>query len=92
MSEYIEIETELSDDGEQMDIDTNLVLSEDGVEVYETAVSLEEGSPVAQALAGIEGIAQLQIEGSSMVVTREPNAPWHTIVADISAALKDFFL
>ena len=92
MSEYIEIETELSDDGEEMYISTNLTLAEDEAEVYESAAAMEEGSPVAQALAMIEGIVQLRLEGGDMVITRDPDAPWHAMVADISAALKDFFL
>ncbi len=92
MSEYIEIETELSDDGEEMYISTNLTLAEDEAEVYESAAAMEEGSPVAQALAMIEGIARLRLEGGDMVITRDRDAPWHAMVADISAALKDFFL
>ena len=92
MSEYIEIETELSDDGDEMFFFTNLTLAEGGVEQYDSPAVMEEGSPVAQALAVIEGIARLQIEGREMTITREPDAPWHVIVADVSAALKDFFL
>lgn len=92
MSEYIEIETELSDDGEEMFFYTNLTLAEGAAEQYDSPAAMEEGSPVAQALAVIEGIARLEIEGSEMAVIREPNAPWHVIVADVSAALKDFFL
>jgi hypothetical protein len=92
MSEYIEIETELSDDGAEMYFTTNLTLAEGAAEQYDSSAAMEEGSPVAQALAVIEGIAWLQIEGSDMTIIREPDAPWHVIVADVSAALKDFFL
>jgi hypothetical protein len=92
MSEYIEIETELSDDGEEMLFYTNLTLTEGEAEQYDSPTAMEEGSPVAQALAVIEGIARLEIDGSEMAVIREQNAPWHVIVADVSAALKDFFL
>lgn len=92
MSEYIEIETELSDDGQAMYFYTNLRLTDQGVEEYHTTAEMEVGSPVAQALAVIEGIVYLRLEGDEIVVRSEPGAPWHAIVADISAALKDFFL
>ena len=92
MSEYIEIETELSDDGEQMEIYTNLSLAVEGVEEYESVEEMAEGSPVAQALAMIDGITRLHIEEGDMIVAKLPDTPWHVIVSDISAALKDFFL
>lgn len=92
MSEYIEIETELSDGGGEMYFYTNLTLADGEAEQYDSPTAMEEGSPVAQALAIIEGIARLQIDGQEMIITRESDAPWHVIVADVSAALKDFFL
>ena len=92
MSEYIEIETELSDDGSQIYLYTNLRLTDQAVEEYQDTAAMEVGSPVAQALAVIDGIAHLRLEGDEMVITPEPNAAWHAIVADVSAALKDFFL
>ncbi len=92
MSEYIEIETELSDDGSTLTVYTNLRLNEGESEQYHSSEQLEEGSPVAQALAVIEGIHFLQIEGSDLTVQRNPDVPWHIIISDISAALKDFFL
>jgi hypothetical protein len=92
MSEYIDIETELSDDGEKMYFYTNLTLADGELETYESPEAMEEGSPVAQALALLAGISRLQIEGSEMTITRDPEFPWHVIVADVSAALKDFFL
>jgi hypothetical protein len=92
MSEYIEIETEVSDDDSTLTVYTNLRLNDGEAEKYYSSEELEEGSPVAQALAVIEGIAYLQIEGSDLTVQREPDTPWHIIISDISAALKDFFL
>lgn len=92
MSEYIEIETEMSDDGTRMHFFTNLTLTDRGEEDYGTVAAMEEGSPVAQALAVVPGIATLHIEESEMTITREPDAEWYLIVADVSAALKDFFL
>ncbi|MFQ5421675.1 MAG: NifU N-terminal domain-containing protein [Anaerolineae bacterium] len=92
MSEYIEIQTELSDDGRTMSFYTNLTLSEGEVETYDSPAAMEEGSPVAQAFAVVDGIAQLRLEGSDMHITRAADAPWHSIVADVTAALKDFFL
>ncbi len=92
MSEYIEIETEISDDGRTMYIYTNLALAEGSSESYHSTTAMEEGSPVAQALAVVEGVAELMINDRNLTITRQPEADWHVIVADISAALKDFFL
>ena len=92
MSEYIEIETEANDDGKRIIVYTNLRLAEGYVEDYNSRESLEEGSPVAQALAMIDGIAHLRIEDSDLIITREPDVEWHIIVEELSAALKDFFL
>ena len=92
MSEYIEIETEMSDDGEEILIYTNLALTEGGVEEYDSVAEMEEGSPVAQALAVVAGIGRLRMEENELIVIPEPGADWHIIVEDISAALKDFFL
>lgn len=92
MSEYIEIETELSDDNSQLNVYTNLRLNEGEIEYYFSIEEMEEGSPVAQTLAIIEGISTLQIQGSEITVRREPDVAWHIIISEISAALKDFFL
>ena len=92
MSEYIEIETELTDDDSTLTVYTNLRLNEGEAEQYYSLEELEEGSPVAQTLAVIQGIRFLQIEGSDLTVRRDPDTPWHIIISDISAALKDFFL
>lgn len=92
MSEYIEIETELSDDNATLTVYTNLRLNDGEAEEYLSVDALEEGSPVAQALAVIEGIRYLKIEGGDLTVQRDPETPWHVIISDISAALKDFFL
>ena len=92
MSEYIEIETELSDDDSTLTVYTNLRLNDGTAEEYLSGEALEEGTPVAQALAFIEGITYLKIEGSDLIVQRDPDTPWHIIISDISAALKDFFL
>lgn len=92
MSEYIEIETEISDDGRHLHVTTNLRLVDGGPEQYASADEMEEGSPVAQALAVVPGIAGLRLEADEMIVTRAPEADWHVIIADLTAALKDFFL
>jgi hypothetical protein len=92
MSEYMEIETELSDDGSQMFFYTNLKLAEGEAELYESAKEMEEGSAVAQALAVVGGIEMLFIDGRDLTISRDPDVDWHVIVADVSAALKDFFL
>lgn len=92
MSEYIEIETELSDDGAQLFFYTNLKLTDGAAEIYDSVGDMEEGSPVAQALAVVAGIKHLEIDGRDLTVIRDPEYDWHIIIADISAALKDFFL
>ncbi len=92
MSEYIEIETELSDDETTMYLYTNLPLAEDGRETYASLEAMEEGSPVAQALSVVEGIETLVIDGRNLTLTRDSDADWYAIVADVSAALKEFFL
>ncbi len=92
MSEYIEIETEESDDGNVMHFYTNLKLAEEGVETYDSVTAMEEGSAIAQALSVIEGILYLRIEEGEMSITRDAMTPWHAIVGDVSAILKDFFL
>ena len=90
MSEYIEIEAELGDDGVIV-FETNLPLAA-GQERYASAAALEEGSPVAQALSVIPGIAALTISGGQMILTAAADADWHVLVADVTAALKEFFL
>lgn len=92
MSEYMEIETEIDDDNLTMHISTNLKLADSEPEKYDSLEALEEGSSVAQALSMIDGIAHLTIDGKNMILVRDPEAPWHSLVGDISAALKDFFL
>lgn len=93
MSEYIEIETELNeDDPRQIYVYTNLTLATGEAEVYHSRAEMEEGSPVAQALAIIEGIEALRLEEDEMLITRKAEADWHVIAADVSAALTDFFL
>ena len=92
MSEYMEIESELSDDGQAIYFYTNLQLTDGDEESYDSLAALEEGSPVAQALAVIEGISALHLAGTEMVLTLQPDAAWHIVAEDVSAALKDFFL
>ena len=92
MSEYIEIESEASEDGNRIFVYSNLRLAEGDLEEYASREAMEEGSPIAQSLAMIDGIAHLRIEDSDLIITREADAEWVLIVEDVSAALKDFFL
>ncbi|MBP6016852.1 MAG: NifU N-terminal domain-containing protein [Candidatus Promineofilum sp.] len=92
MSEYIDIETELGDNGMVM-FRTNLKLTAaGGQEFYASADELEEGSPVAQALAVVTGIENVTISEGQMTIGTLPDADWHAVIADVTAALKDFFL
>ena len=90
MSEYIEIETEIDENG-RIYITTNLPLSHE-VEAYDSLAAMEEGTPVAQALSVVDGITHLQIDGSELTITPDEDTPVHMIVNDVTAVLKDFFL
>jgi hypothetical protein len=92
MSEYIEIEAELDEDGE-IHFATNLRLTaKDRPEAYGSVAEMEEGSPVAQALAVVAGIATLSLDGERLTITGQPEADWHAIITDVKAALTEFFL
>ena len=92
MSEYIEIETETSDDNRVMYFYTNLKLTDQDNEFYESINAMEEGSAFANALAVVEGIETLQIEGGDLTLKKDPDAEWHMIVGDVTAVIKDFFI
>lgn len=92
MSEYIEIETELGDEPGQITFYTNLELAIDGREEYSSAAAIAEGSPLAQMFALIEGIESLELDGRTMIVSFDPAVPWHLIVEEATAVLKEFFL
>jgi hypothetical protein len=91
MSEYIEIETEIGDNG-RLYISTNLPLGEGEPETYDSVEAMEEGSPVAQALAVVEGIRLLHISHNDLVIETDVAVGVHVVVAEVTAVLKDFFL
>jgi hypothetical protein len=93
MSEYVNIQPEATDDPDVMHLITNLMLTpQDEPEVYPTPEDGDEGTPLAQTLFGVPGLAALHINGSEMVVQREQDVEWHDLIEDISDALRDFFL
>jgi hypothetical protein len=92
MSEYIEIETELGDEPGQIVFYTNLELAVDGREQYHSPAAIAEGSPLAQMLSPLEGIESLTIDGRTMTIAFDPAVPWHIIVEEATAVLKEFFL
>ncbi|MEZ4517582.1 MAG: hypothetical protein R3C44_12395 [Chloroflexota bacterium] len=93
MSEYIEIEAELDEDGRTIFFQTNLPLTAgEATETYDSPEALAFGSPVAQMLAGIDGITAAEITGDVLLVVCESPAGWHMVAADVSAALKDLYL
>lgn len=92
MSEYIEIETEATADPTVMIFNTNLRLIDLDSEEYASPEMMEEGSALAQALAQVEGLLRLRIEEHELIVTRDLAVPWHLIIAEVNAAMKDFFL
>lgn len=92
MSEYIEVEAELREGGVIL-FETNLPLAGEEVpEAYRSPSEMEEGSPLAQALATVGGVLSLQISANSLLVQTEADADWHVVIADVTAVLKDFFL
>lgn len=92
MSEYIDIGAQFGDDPLVVVLHTNLRLTDEVAEQYASPDALEEGSPLAQALAFVPGIAALHLDGGTLTITRDPDEEWHAIIADVSAALKEFFL
>ena len=92
MSEYIDIRVEYEDNPAVARIVCNLDLAPDGPEHYPDRAAGDEGTPLAQYLFGIEGLAALDLDGGKLTVRREPGAEWHALIDEISAALKDFFL
>ena len=92
MSEYITVNVQIGDDPDQVRLVTNLNLAPDGPESYASRDEGDSGSPLAQALFGIDGLAVLDIDGSTLTVWRDPDVEWHTLIDAITAALKDFFL
>ncbi len=93
MSEYITVEMRPTADPDVVEIITNQPLAPAGDEFYPDFEAGDQGSPLAQTLFnGAAGIAALAIRGSTLVITRHPDAPWEAIVDDVRDALRDFFL
>ena len=93
MSEYIDIQHETTDDPAVMLLRTNLNLTpEGGPEIYPDRDSGEEGSPLAQALFYIPGLAALTMDDAELLVARGPDVEWHDLIEDVTDALRDFFL
>lgn len=92
MSEYIDIQTDSGDEPHTLIFMTNVLLAEGEPERYDSVTALEEGSPLAQALAVVPGLHQVRLDSREMVVTYHPDVPQHIIVADVSAVIRDFFL
>lgn len=93
MSEYISIEPDVSEDGRFIQFQTNLPLSEPGErEQYDSPAAMDEGSPVAQCLAAVGGILTLVLHEDALTVTIDDETDAHTVIADVAAALRDFFL
>jgi hypothetical protein len=93
MTEYIEIKTELTHDPEVIRLLTNLDLTAGGPpESYASPEEGESGSPLAQAIFSVPGIAELSLEGREARLRRMAEVEWHDLINDVSDALKDFFL
>jgi hypothetical protein len=93
MSEYVTVETELTDHPDVLEIVTNQVLTAAPEEVYASAEEGDVGSPIAQMLfEGVPGLRALTITRHTLIVTRDPDYTWEEIVDDVRDALRDFFL
>jgi hypothetical protein len=92
MSEYIEFEAVPTADPNVMIIATNLQLAEGEDEQYDSPAAMETGSALAQMLSSITGIEAMQIHGRELVVRNDGETPWHLIVAEISAIVREFVL
>ncbi len=92
MSEYIEIESELSDDGRSVTFYTNLPLTQGEIEQYSSLEEMVEGSPLAQALSVVDGLLTLRLKGDEMELTPNEELGIQTVINDVTAVLKDFFL
>lgn len=93
MSEYVTVETRLTEDPHSLEILTNQTLTPGEDEVYRDFNEGDEGSPIAQMLFnGVRGICALTISGTSLVITRDPDVSWEDIVDEVRDALRDFFL
>lgn len=93
MSEYARFEFELSSDPLVAEVFINQPLTEGEPEHYPDYAAGDEGSPLAQLLFNaVAGIAALTITPDALRIEREPTAEWETLLADLRAALRDFFL
>ena len=93
MSEYVTVETRLTEDPNILEILTNQCLTPGEDEVYRTFEEGDEGSPIAQMLFnGVRGIHALTISDTSLVITRDSDVPWEEIADEVRDALRDFFL
>jgi hypothetical protein len=92
MSEYITVTVENTDDLDRVWLITNQTLAPDAPEHYTSREEGNFGSPLAQALFGIEGLIALQIEDNTLLVQRDPSVDWPILVDEVATALKEFFL
>jgi len=92
MSEYISIDIEYSDDPDVVRLVTNLRLAQSGAESYPDHDAGDIGSPLAQTLFSIDGLAALEIDEHSLAVRRSPDTEWFALIDEITEALKDFYL
>jgi hypothetical protein len=93
MSEYVTVETRVTDDPDILEMVTNQTLTSEGDEVYHDFDEGDEGSPIAQMLFnGVRGIRALSITAHTLVITRDPDVPWEEIADEVRDALRDFFL
>lgn len=93
MSEYIDIQEEITNNPDIMLLRTNLRLTVDETtEHYASAAEGDEGSPLAQTLFAIPGLVSLTVEEHCLKVERDAEIEWHDLIEDISDMLRDFFL
>jgi Scaffold protein Nfu/NifU N terminal len=93
LTEYITIKPESTDDPELICLMTNLDLTAGGPpESYASPQEGDEGSPLAQAIWTVPGVAELRLDGREVHIRREADVEWHDLIEDVTDVLKDFFL
>jgi hypothetical protein len=91
MSEYFTYEVEMTDDPDVREMVTNQTLG--GYEVYADSSAGSAGSAIAQTLFhAVDGIAALTIDEDTLIITRQSDVAWETLLDEIRDVLRDFFL
>jgi len=93
MSEYVTVEVEYTDNPNVADLFINQILTHEEEEVYQSPDEGEIGSPIAQMLfTAVDGITKLVITEDCLMITRNGDVPWESIIDEVRDALRDWYL